>query len=101
MSEIKIDLTLLTSNFLFLLCFKIVTIKLIPMCKPTGQRHNFYSYLFSAAFDAFSVCTGYDVAIEKNSLKFGFINRYLNICKERMPTKDLGGLTSPAFSILC
>ena len=66
MNEIKIDLTLLTSNVLFLLCFKIATIKLISMCKPTGQRHNFYSYSFCAALDAFSVCTGYDiVAAEK------------------------------------
>ena len=31
MSEIKIDLTLKYSNFLFLLCFKIAKIKFIPM----------------------------------------------------------------------
>ena len=31
MSEIKIDLTLKKSNFLFLLCFKIAIIKFIPM----------------------------------------------------------------------
>ena len=30
-SEIKIDLTLKKSNFLFLLCFKIAIIKFIPM----------------------------------------------------------------------
>ena len=30
MSEIKIDLTLKKSNFLFLLCFKIAIIKFIP-----------------------------------------------------------------------
>ena len=30
-SEIKIDLTLKKSNFLFLLCFKIAKIKFIPM----------------------------------------------------------------------
>ena len=33
MSEIKIDLTLKKSNFLFLLCFKIAIIKFIPMCQ--------------------------------------------------------------------
>ena len=31
MSEIKIDLTLKKSNFLFLLCFKSAIIKFIPM----------------------------------------------------------------------
>ena len=31
MSEIKIDLTLKKSNFLFLLCFKIAISKFIPM----------------------------------------------------------------------
>ena len=31
MREIKIDLTLIKSNFLFLLCFKIAIIKFIPM----------------------------------------------------------------------
>ena len=31
MSEIKIDLTLKKSNFLFLLCFKNAIIKFIPM----------------------------------------------------------------------
>ena len=31
MSEIKIDLRLKKSNFLFLLCFKIAIIKFIPM----------------------------------------------------------------------
>ena len=30
-SEIKIDLTLKKSNFLFLLCFKIAIVKFIPM----------------------------------------------------------------------
>ena len=31
MSEIKIDLTLKKSNFLFLLCFKVAIIKFIPV----------------------------------------------------------------------
>ena len=49
MSEIKIDLTLKKSNFLFLLCFKNAIIKFIPM------RQSFY-----IKFDASSVFTGYD-----------------------------------------
>ena len=38
MSEIKIDLTLKKSNFLFLLCFKIAIIKVILMHQQSGQR---------------------------------------------------------------
>ena len=36
MSEIKIDLTLKKSNFLFLLCFKIAMIKFIPEITPAS-----------------------------------------------------------------
>ena len=43
MSEIKIDLTLKMSNFLFLLCFKIAIIKFIPMCQHSRQRNSFFS----------------------------------------------------------
>ena len=43
MSEIKIDLTLKKSNFLFLLCFKIAIIKLIPMRQHSRQRNTFFS----------------------------------------------------------
>ena len=38
MSEIKIDLTLKKSNFLFLLCFKIAMIKFIPMRQQSGRE---------------------------------------------------------------
>ena len=41
MSEIKIDLTLKKSIFLFLLCFKIVIIKFIPMRQQSRQRNSF------------------------------------------------------------
>ena len=41
MSEIKIDLTLKKSNFLFLLCFKIAKIKFIPMRQQSRQRNSF------------------------------------------------------------
>ena len=43
MSEIKIDLTLKKSNFLFLLCFKIALIKFIPMRQQSRQRNSFFS----------------------------------------------------------
>ena len=38
MSEIKIDLTLKKSNFLFLLCFKSAIIKFIPMCQQSRRE---------------------------------------------------------------
>ena len=43
MSEIKIDLTLKKSNFLFLLCFKIAKIKFISMRQQSRQRNSFFS----------------------------------------------------------
>ena len=48
MSEIKIDLTLKKSNFLFLLCFKIAIIKLIPMRQQSRQRNSFFSSHFTS-----------------------------------------------------
>ena len=60
MSEIKINLTLKTSNFLFLLCFKIAIIKFIPMRQQSQQRSSFFSNRFYIKFDASSVLTGYD-----------------------------------------
>ena len=43
MSEIKINLTLKKSNFLFLLCFKNAIIKFIPMRQQSRQRNSFFS----------------------------------------------------------
>ena len=43
MSEIKINLTLKKSNFLFLLCFKAAKIKFIPMRQQLRQRNSFFS----------------------------------------------------------
>ena len=43
MSEIKFDLTLKKSNFLFLLCFKNAMIKFIPMRQQSRQRNSFFS----------------------------------------------------------
>ena len=48
MSEIKIDLTLKKSNFLFLLCFKIAIIKFIPMPQQSQQRNSFFSSCFTS-----------------------------------------------------
>ena len=48
MSEIKIDLTQKKSNFLFLLCFKIVIIKFIPMRQNSRQRNRFFSSRFTS-----------------------------------------------------
>ena len=45
MSEIRIDLTLEKSNFLFLLCFKIAIIKFIPVRKQSRQRNSFFLML--------------------------------------------------------
>ena len=46
-SEIKIDLTLKKSNFLFLLCFKNAIIKFIPMRQQSRQRNSFFSSRFT------------------------------------------------------
>ena len=48
MREIKTDLTLKKSNFLFLLCFKNAIIKFIPMCKQSRQRNSFFSSRFTS-----------------------------------------------------
>ena len=47
-SEIKIDLTLKKSYFLFLLCFKIAIIKFIPMRQQSRQRNSFCSSSFTS-----------------------------------------------------
>ena len=48
MSEIKIDLTLKNTNFVFLLCFKNAIIKLIPMRQQSRQRNSFVSSRFTS-----------------------------------------------------
>ena len=48
MSEIRIDLTLKKSNFLFLLCFKIAMIKFIPMRQLSRQRNSFFYSRFTS-----------------------------------------------------
>ena len=46
MSEMKIDLPLKKSNFLFLLCLEIAIIKFIPI--QLRQRNSFFSSLFTS-----------------------------------------------------
>ena len=46
-SEIKIDLILKKSNFLFLLCFKIAKIKFSLMRQPSQQRYSIFSSHFT------------------------------------------------------
>ena len=48
MSEIKIDLIVTKSNFLFLLCLKIAIMQLISLPQPSGQRHNFFPSHFAS-----------------------------------------------------
>ena len=48
MSEIKIDLTLKKSNFLFLLCFKIAITKFIPIRQQSRQTNSFFSICFTS-----------------------------------------------------
>ena len=47
LSEIKIDLTLKKSNFLFLLYDNIAIIKFIPTRQRSRQRNNFFSSRFT------------------------------------------------------
>ena len=48
MSEVKIDLTLKKSKFLFLLCFKNAINKFIIMCQQSRQRNSFFSSRFTS-----------------------------------------------------
>ena len=48
MSEIKIDLTLKKSNFLFLLSFKNAIIMFIPMRQQSRQRNSFFYSRFTS-----------------------------------------------------
>ena len=48
LSEIKLDLTLIKSNFLFLSCFKIAIIKFILIRQQSRQRNSFLSSRFTS-----------------------------------------------------
>ena len=66
MSEIKIDLTLKKSNFLFLLCLKIAIIKFIPVRQQSRRRNIFFSSRFTSNFNASSLFTGYDTGCKQS-----------------------------------
>ena len=102
----KNNITLKKSNFLFLLCFKIAIIHFIPMCQPSGQRHNLFPrhfasnlmlpvYLLGIILVVNPVCNW---KIARNNV---LTNRFLEICWEKMPTGNSGSLTSSAFTMLC
>ena len=56
--EIKFDLTLKKSNFLFLLCFyKFTIIKLLPTRRLSRQKTNFFPSHFASTW-SFSACLG-------------------------------------------
>ena len=101
MSEIKIDLTLKKSNFLFLLCFKIAIIKFIPMRQHSRQRNNFFSSCFRSKLMLPACLLGMILVVNavcnsKIALNFSTLNRSQEIGQERMPKGGFGGLTSRA-----
>ena len=63
LSEIKIDLTLKKSFFLFLLCFKIAIIKFMPMRQHSRQRNSFFSSRFTSNSSVFN---GYDTGCKRS-----------------------------------
>ena len=71
MSEIKIDLRLKKSNFLFLLCFKIAKIKFISMHQPSRQKYSFFSSHFTLNLMLPACLLGMILQL-KNSLKLLF-----------------------------
>ena len=58
MSNINIDLTLKRSSFLFLLCFKIAVIHLIPM---PSTKSQLFPNLSASKFDTSIEFTGFDI----------------------------------------
>ena len=71
MSEIKIDLRLKKSNFLFLLCFKIAKIKFISVRQPPRQKYSFFSSHFTLNLMLPACLLGMILQL-KNSLKLLF-----------------------------
>ena len=76
MSEIKIDLTLKKSNFLFLLCFKIAKITFILMRQPSQKRYNFFSSHFTLN-PMLSACLLGMILVGKQSLQLKNILKLL------------------------
>ena len=102
MSEIKIDLTLKKSNFLFLLCFKMAIIKFIPMRQHSRQRKSFFSSHFRSNLMLPACLLGMILVVNavcnsKIAWNFSTLNRSQEIGQERMPKGGFGGLTSRAI----
>ena len=102
MSEIKIDLPLKKSNFLFLLCFKIAIIKFIPMRQQSRQRNSFFSSRFTSNLMLPVCLLGMILVVNavcnsKIAWNFYTLNRSQEIGQERMRQWGLGGMTSRAI----
>ena len=102
MSEIKIDLTLKKSNFLFLLCFKIAKIKFIPMRQQSRQWNSFFSSRFTSKLMLPVCLLGMILVVNKVcnwkiAWNFSLLNRSQEIGQERIPKGGFGGLTSHAI----
>ena len=104
MSEIKIDLILKKSNFLFLLCFKIAIVKFIQMRRQSRQRNSFFYSRFTlnlmlpaCLMDMILVVN--TVCNSKIAWNFSTLKRAQEIGQERMPKGGFGGLTSRAIII--
>ena len=102
MSEIKIDLTLKKSNFLFLLCFKIAIIKFIPTRQRQRQRNSFFPSRFTSNLMLPACLLGMilvanEVCNSKVARNFSTLNRSQEIGQERMHKGCFGGLTSRAI----
>ena len=102
MSEIKIDFTLKKSNFLFLLCFKIAIIKLIPMHQQSRKRNSFFSSRFTPNLMLPTcllgmILVGNKVCNCNIAWNVSSLNSSRVIGQERMPKGGLGGLTSRAI----
>ena len=104
MSEIKIDLTLKKSIFLFLLCFRIPIIKFIPMRRQSRKRNSFFSSRFTPTLMLPACLLGVILVVNevcnckcKIAWNFSSLNRSQEIGHERMPKGGFGGLTSRAI----
>ena len=102
MKEIKIDLTLKKSNFLFLLYFEIAITKFSPMRQQSRQRNSFFfsrftSNLMLPACLLDMVLVGNASCNSKITCNFSTLNRSQEIGQERMPKGGLRGLTSRAI----
>ena len=62
MNEIKFDLTLKKSNFLFLLCFLFTIIKLLPSLQLSRQKTNFFPSHFTSIWSC-SLCLGGKITV--------------------------------------